>query len=36
MLDYRDEALNILNEFEDSEARRALEQMVKYTTDRKY
>lgn len=36
MLDYRDEALNILNEFEDSEAKRALEQMVKYTTDRKY
>ena len=36
MLAYRDEALSILNEFDDSEAKRALEQMVKYTTDRKY
>ncbi len=33
---YRDEALVILHEFEDSEVRKALEELVRYTTDRKY
>ncbi len=33
---YRDEALKILYEFEDGEVRQALEQLVRYTTDRKY
>ncbi|HEV9037841.1 MAG TPA: polyprenyl synthetase family protein [Puia sp.] len=33
---YRDEALNILHEFEDGEVRRGLEELVLYTTDRKY
>jgi octaprenyl-diphosphate synthase len=33
---YRDEALTILHGFEDSEVRRALEELVLYTTDRKY
>ncbi len=33
---YRDEALTILYEFNDSPARRALEELVRYTTDRKY
>ncbi len=33
---YRDEALSILLEFEDSEARRALEELVRYTTDRRF
>jgi len=33
---YRDEALAILYEFEDGEVRNALEQLVRYTTDRKY
>ena len=36
MMEYRDEALAILNEFEDNNVRKALEQMVRYTTDRKY
>lgn len=36
MYQYRDEALHILNEFEDSETRKALEKLVRYTTDRKY
>jgi octaprenyl-diphosphate synthase len=36
MNQYRDEALKILYEFEDSEIRKALEQLVRYTTDRKY
>jgi len=36
MLAYRDEALSILSEFEETDVRRALEQMVRYTTDRKY
>lgn len=36
MLEYRDEALAILNEFENSKVRIALEEMVRYTTDRKY
>ncbi len=33
---YRDEALAILYEFDDSPARKALEELVRYTTDRKY
>ncbi|HXB94073.1 MAG TPA: polyprenyl synthetase family protein [Puia sp.] len=33
---YRDEALAILHEFEENEVRRALEELVRYTTDRKY
>jgi octaprenyl-diphosphate synthase len=33
---YRDEALRILYEFEDSDVRRALEELVRFTTDRKY
>ncbi len=33
---YRDEALAILYEFNDSPARKALEELVRYTTDRKY
>lgn len=33
---YRDEALAILHEFEDNDARKALEELVLYTTDRKY
>lgn len=36
MNQYRDEALAILREFKDSEVRTALEQLVRYTTDRKY
>jgi octaprenyl-diphosphate synthase len=36
MNEYRDEALKILYEFEDNEIRKALEQLVRYTTDRKY
>ncbi len=36
MIAYRDEALSILNSFEDSEVKQALEQLVRYTTDRKY
>ncbi|MBC7829679.1 MAG: polyprenyl synthetase family protein [Chitinophagaceae bacterium] len=36
MVKYRDEALNILNEFENREVRTALEELVRYTTDRKY
>ena len=36
MNQYRDEALSILYEFEDGEVRQALEQLVRYTTDRKY
>ena len=36
MIAYRDEALAILNSFEDSEVKQALEQLVRYTTDRKY
>src|SRR6201996_2091955 len=31
---YRDEALAILHEFEDSDARKGLEELVRYTTDR--
>jgi octaprenyl-diphosphate synthase len=33
---YRDEALKILHEFEDNEVRTALEELVRFTTDRKY
>ena len=33
---YRDEALAILNEFPDNPVRKALEELVRYTTDRKY
>jgi octaprenyl-diphosphate synthase len=33
---YRDEALRILMQFPDNEARQALESLVRYTTDRKY
>jgi octaprenyl-diphosphate synthase len=36
MFAYRDEALGILHEFEDSDARKGLEELVRYTTDRKY
>jgi octaprenyl-diphosphate synthase len=36
MNQYRDQALKILYEFEDSEVRRALEELVRFTTDRKY
>ncbi len=33
---YRDEALTILHEFEDNDSRKGLEELVRYTTDRKY
>lgn len=36
MIQYRDEALGILFEFPKSEVRDGLEELVKYTTDRKY
>ncbi len=36
MIAYRDEALAILHQFEDNEVRRGLEDLVRYTTDRKY
>jgi octaprenyl-diphosphate synthase len=36
MNQYRDEALKILFQFEDNEVRKALENLVRYTTDRKY
>jgi octaprenyl-diphosphate synthase len=36
MNQYRDEALDILAEFPESGVRKALEDLVKYTTDRKY
>jgi len=36
MANYQDEALSILHQFEDSEVRNALEELVRYTTDRKY
>lgn len=36
MNSYRDEALSILHEFDDSPVRQALEELVRYTTDRKY
>lgn len=36
MLNYRNDALNILNEFPHNETRDALEELVRFTTDRKY
>lgn len=36
MLSFRDEALNLLHEFPESPVRQALEELVRYTTDRKY
>jgi octaprenyl-diphosphate synthase len=36
MLTYRDEALEILHQFSDNRARQALEELVRYTTDRNY
>lgn len=36
MNDYRDKALHILYEFPDTEIRRGLEELVRFTTDRKY
>jgi octaprenyl-diphosphate synthase len=36
MHQYRDAALEILYEFEDNEVRRALEELVRFTTDRKF
>ena len=36
MNQYRDEALQILHEFPEGEVRKAMEELVRYTTDRKY
>ena len=36
MIQYRDEALAILFEFPESDIRKGLEELVRYTTDRKY
>jgi len=36
MIQYRDEALEILSEYPDGDIRRGLEELVRYTTDRKY
>jgi len=36
MEEYRDKALQLLHEFPDSEVRKTLEELVRYTTDRKY
>ncbi len=36
MKQYRDDALDILHEFPDGPVRKALEELVRYTTDRKY
>jgi len=36
MNEYRDEALKILYEFPESDVRKGLEELVRYTTDRKY
>lgn len=36
MFEYRDEALSILFEFPESDVRKGLEELVRYTTDRKY
>jgi octaprenyl-diphosphate synthase len=36
MIQYRDEALTILFEFPESDIRKGLEELVRYTTDRKY
>jgi len=36
MFTYRDEALAVLYDFPDSEVRKGLEELVRYTTDRNY
>lgn len=36
MIAYRDEALSILQEFDNPEVRNGLEELVRFTTDRKY
>ena len=36
MIQYRDEALSILNEFENFQVKHALEELVRFTTDRKF
>jgi len=36
MEEYRDKALELLHEFPDSEVRKTLEELVRFTTDRKY
>jgi octaprenyl-diphosphate synthase len=36
MEEYRDKALQLLHQFEDNEVRQTLEELVRYTTDRKY
>jgi octaprenyl-diphosphate synthase len=36
MEEYRDKALQLLHEFNDTEVRQSLEELVRYTTDRKY
>jgi octaprenyl-diphosphate synthase len=36
MIEYRDKALNILHSFPNSSCRNALEELVRYTTDRKF
>ena len=36
MYEYRDEALSILYQFPESDVRKGLEELVRYTTDRKY
>lgn len=36
MIQYRDEALSILHEFPETDSRSALEELVRFTTDRKY
>ncbi len=36
MYEYRDEALSILYEFPETDIRKGLEELVRYTTDRKY
>ena len=36
MIEYRDEALKILYEFEETDVRKALEELVRFTTDRRY
>jgi octaprenyl-diphosphate synthase len=36
MMSFRDEALALLYQFPDSDIRKALEELVRYTTDRTY
>ena len=36
MYQYRDEALSVLYEFDDNQIRQGLEELVRFTTDRKY